>query len=292
MASSTIWYSDWSKFSTNRINEWYTKGIHCLNDLLDADGNIMSFEEMKNQYGIEGMQFDYDCLVNSLPRTWRSANKTKQIGPLIDPCLGFILSKSQGSKHIYWMLMKKQIRSHTHKWECKWNERFRQVTWNEVYCNNKVALISMRYRSAQYKIITRTYATQRLLHRIGVVESSNCIRCHEVEDDIEHKFWCCPIVQIFWETIKNWMLTNQIMQGCAEFNAKTVLLGLGKTTLFNHVVMVGKMVIGNRERLTMNEMIRWLRADRELERMVAMYKGDQRRFEDKWNRANVALASE
>ena len=292
MAASTLWYSDLSKFCTSRINEWYSKGIHYLNDLLNADGNIMSFEEMKIQYGIEGVQFDYDCLVNSLPRTWKAANKTKLMGPLIDPCLSFIVSKSLGSKHIYWKLMQKQIKSHAHKWECKWSAMFREVAWSEVYTNNKLASIFMRYRSAQYKIITRTCATQRLLHRIGVVESINCKRCYEVEDSIEHKFWFCPVVQIFWESIKNWMLTNRIMQGGSEFNAKTVLLGLGKTSLFNHVVIVGKMVIGNRERLNLDEVIRWLRADRELERMIAVCEGDRKHFEDKWERANEALISE
>ena len=52
------------------------------------------------------------------------------------------------------------------------------------------------------------------------------------------------------------------------------------------------MVIGNRERLNLDEVIRWPRADRELERMIAVCKGDRKHFEDKWGRANEALISE
>ena len=47
--------------------------------------------------------------------------------------------------------------------------------------------------------------------------------------------------------------------------------------------IVAKMIIAKRERLSLNEVIRWLGYDRELERMAALYKMDSSAFEKKWN---------
>ena len=283
MASCSLWYSDYSKFCTSRINSWFCKGLHFFNDLVNIDGTIMTFEDAKLQYEIAGAKFDYDCLVSSLPRSWKLASKIKLVGPLIDPSLLFIISQAHGVTHIYRMLTEKEMREYTHKWERKWNEMFLGLEWKDIYLNNVLATSSMRYRSIQYKIITRTHVTQNLLYRIGISESGYCVRCREVKENIEHKFWHCPIVQTFWKTIKDWLTANRLLEAESEFVAKTVLLGLGASALVNHVTSVAKIVIAKREHLSLSEVIRWLRNDRELEQMVALYKGDMSTFEKKWN---------
>ena len=289
MASCSLWFSDYSKFHTNCIRSWYCKGMHFLNDLLNSDGTIMTFEQAQLQYEIVGTQFDYDSLVASLPGSWKRTNKIKLTGPLIDPALSYILSHSHGVKHIYNKLIEKNMREFTHKWECKWNEVFSDVAWKDVYLNNILTTNSMRYRSIQYKIITRTHVTQRLLYRMGASESSHCVRCHEIEDNIEHKFWQCSFVQTFWKSIKDWLISNRILEAGSEFNSKTVLLGLGASTLINHVSIVAKMIIAKREHLSLNEVIAWLRNDRDLESMVARYKRDSCDFEKKWNGVTEAM---
>ena len=290
MSSCSLWYSDYSKFYNNRIHSWFSRGIRFLNDMLKADGAIMSFEEAKHIYGIAGLQFDYDCVVSSLPRIWRTANKTKLYGPLIDPSLAFILSKSHGAKHIYGKLVSLKIKGHVHKWERKWNEAFRDIAWNEVY-GNISRINSMRYRSTQYKIVTRTHATQSLLHQIGVANSNTCNRCREYEDNIEHKFWHCRFVQIFWNSIADWLTANQILENRTNLSAKSVLLGLGAASTFiGHVILVAKMIIQRREHLRLTEVIRWLQSDRELEEVVARVRGDRRPFVEKWEPATEALS--
>ena len=251
----------------------------------------MSFAEAKFRYKIEGVQFDYDSLVSSLPRSWRTADKIKLLGPVIDPSLSFILSRSNGVKHIYHKLIEIQMREHTHKWESKWNQKFRDIVWDDVYWNNILTSSSMRYRSIQYKIITRTHVTQRLLYRIGVVESSKCNRCQTEEDNIEHKFWYCHFVQVFWKAIRDWLVRNRILASGLNFSAQTVLLGLGMSTLVNHVIVVAKMIVARREYLCLDEVIRWLRDDWELEQLVAVHKGDQTGFKEKWDKATVALSA-
>ena len=59
------------------IPKAFTLSMICL---IVTDGNILSFEEAKLQYGITGLQFEYDCLVSILPRSWRIVNKKNFLG--------------------------------------------------------------------------------------------------------------------------------------------------------------------------------------------------------------------
>ena len=91
--------------------------------------------------------------------------------------------------------------------------------------------------------------------------------------NIEHKFWDGRCVQTFWEAIKNWLVTNQILETGLNLNAQTVLLGLGASTLVNHVIVLAKTIIAKREYLSLRGVINRLRADCELEQMAALCKG-------------------
>ena len=71
-----------------------------------------------------------------------------------------------------------------------------------------------------------------------------------------------------------------------------VLLGLGASTLVNHVIVVAKTIIAKREYLSLKEVINRLRADWKLEQMAALCKGDQVEFEKKWGCAIAALSIE
>ena len=70
-----IWYSDVTKFKSDRLNSWYKKGMRHLNDLVAENGNLLSFEEVKNIYNLRCTQFEYDSLIRSLPRRWRQMKK-------------------------------------------------------------------------------------------------------------------------------------------------------------------------------------------------------------------------
>ena len=53
------------------INEWYNKGIRNIMDLIDENGLIYEFQELKERYDIPGTYLDYICLINEIPRRWR-----------------------------------------------------------------------------------------------------------------------------------------------------------------------------------------------------------------------------
>ena len=60
-------------------------------------------------------------------------------------------------------------------------------------------------------------------------------------------------MQTFWETIKNWLVTNRIMESESDLNSQTVLLGLGTSTIVNRIILVAKMIIAKIEYLNLRE---------------------------------------
>ena len=80
-----------------------------INDMLEGNGNIMSSEEIKNEYKFNGTVLDYLALVQSIPVEWKRKQRTgKGINPIIHPNIQNIISHKLGNKYIYNILINKK----------------------------------------------------------------------------------------------------------------------------------------------------------------------------------------
>ena len=61
----------WGNTQINIVNEWYNKGLRNVMDLIDENGLIYEFQELKQMYDIPGTYLDYIRLINKIPRRWR-----------------------------------------------------------------------------------------------------------------------------------------------------------------------------------------------------------------------------
>ena len=50
---------------------WHKKGFRYINDLVNEQGQIQSFEQIKTQFVIPGSYLDYMGLMQSIPSEWR-----------------------------------------------------------------------------------------------------------------------------------------------------------------------------------------------------------------------------
>jgi len=227
ISSCNIWFSDVTKYTGNVEKAWYRKGLRCLNDLLDANGSIMEFDNLKHLYDIRGMQFSYDMLIRSIPRHWRTMNKQKCFGPIIHPAIGFILSHLKGAKYMYNILLRGIHEGHVNKWERKWDAQVGINDWPKTYRDIFKATKSAQYRALHYKIVTRTAATNVLLNQMRINSTTLCTRCNISHETIYHKFWACPLVQKFWRDIHQWLLESGATGEANDFNGKHVIFGHG-----------------------------------------------------------------
>ena len=181
---------------------------------------------MAYKYGINGTMLDYQGLIESLPIEWKriEVNK-KQPDPIIHPNVQYILSQKKGCKHIYQMLLHKSFYNDTNTWEIAWEREMGQLNWSEIYTLNKRTYELTFYQMFQYKILTRIVAINRLLHRMGIVDSFLCRRCNAEADTISHRFWSCQSIQLFWRNVKMYLLRINLIQNISPFNKKTVIFG-------------------------------------------------------------------
>ena len=278
-----IWYSDLTKFKKREIRDWREKGVTTLNDLLDQNGIMMNFTQLKRIYGIRGIQLDYAGLKHSLPDQWLRADKIKQPAPTIHPAVSFILSRQKGSKYLYTVIIGDEIRGHKHRWEGSWSNRYGDdICWRDAYKNIFVATTSTPYRSLHYKIVTRIQVTNALLYRMGIVDSGQCFQCRIAPDTLEHKFWHCPRIYQFWDDVKAWLLRKRIISDGNEFTELTVLFGTSSNSLINHVIICAKEMIRRGTGLQMVHLFARLNKDKETEHYIAKINGTVDTYQKKW----------
>ena len=117
-----------------RVNAWRRRGIRYLSDVLDDDGNMLSFEQFKKVYQIKGSYLDYIGLIRSLPDEWKSlTGKTRATYPIIHPQLEFVLSRENGAKYMYDIILSKTIKSVKNNWKRGWELEYGEINWTERY---------------------------------------------------------------------------------------------------------------------------------------------------------------
>ena len=94
-----LWYSNITKYKEDEIPAWRKKGLRYINDIITENGQMMSFEEVKNLYNIHGTQFEYQTLIHSISLQWRRGMIKKEVTPFMHPNIELLLYKS--NKYIY-----------------------------------------------------------------------------------------------------------------------------------------------------------------------------------------------
>ena len=97
-----LWYSNQTKFKANVNLQWEKRGVRILDDLLNSDGELLSYIQFKTKFRVQATYLDYLGLMKSLPKNWRTQpNKNKQQRPVIHPYVSFVLQEKRGAKRFY-----------------------------------------------------------------------------------------------------------------------------------------------------------------------------------------------
>ena len=284
----SIWFSNHTKFKTTEIRSWRQKGIVYINDLVGDNGEILLFEEAKSNYEFQGTVLDYVALVQSLPTEWKNRQrKAREASPIIHPNIQNIISQKHGNKYMYDTLLRSKYRNAINLWESGWEQELGQIDWEGVYKTNKT-LISVTYQVLQYKILTKIIPTNRLLYHMGRAETFECDRCTRV-DTVEHRFWSCPSVKLFWAEVGLYFQTVGIVQNISVFDKKVVILGCKESLIVNHIVILGKKMIAMKYRLLIEILLNMLKRDKEKEMYIAIKKGKMHDYDSKWAKLAAAL---
>ena len=249
---SGLWYSNVTRYKTSCIVACHNKGLRYISDLLNVQGQVQSFEQIKTVFGIPGSYLDYMGLIKSIPSEWRTKTfKNKAEYPIIHPQVEVMICKQRGAKYLNNILLQKKLEKVKNSWENSWETKFGQINWPKIYdtiCKSS----SVYYHMLSYKIITQIVVTNILLYRIGIRNSPFCSRCKNCRETIEHKFWYCKEVNNFWKTIEDFINRLDIFEGMVSLTRNNAILGSSVSMVMNQVIATGKSMITREMNLNIN----------------------------------------
>ena len=180
--------------------------------MFNVDGKILSYEQFQNKYDIH-----VQChFLEFLGIKTAVENYIRQLGidlitdpfPLTNRVLPFnvelILKSSKGSQDMYKLLVYKTV---SPKSQAKWDQLFQnlELNWKIIYNIPKICCKNTKLHWFQYRILHRILATNDLLTKMNIKQNNLCTFCNEEIEKLEHLFWHCNTVNIFWENIEQWI---------------------------------------------------------------------------------------
>ena len=192
------------------INEWYTKGIRNVMDLIDGDGSMYDFQKLKDVYEIHGTYLDYLHLINRIPRLWRdmiNENSTKnasyKYNVQINCYVFYLLRKRRGCRDIYDKIVPVNEIIVPKNWINEIGE-ISEDEWKK-YSKNLNNIKEVKLGDFQFKINNRILDTNTFLFKLKKKENNLCSYCNQEAESITHLLFHCGTVAKFWKTLKTWL---------------------------------------------------------------------------------------
>ena len=249
-----LWYNDKIKINQAPIYSRHLDdcGIKKLGHITNDDGSIKSYTDICLTYNIDKRMINppfYDKIVRAVPANWKEAIQEREVCTLDDNCYVSVNGdkvelQNLGHKELYKALVTKKLdRSTAHR---KYTEtyNFNEEEWTTIYQMPHTLSISNKAKELHYKIVHGYVATNRLLHKMNIIDSDICDFCDQQEQTLCHLFYECRLVKEFWASVQSW-LTTECGVNC-DFCLKTVLFGvLEKDNFLNTVICYARLHIMN-----------------------------------------------
>ena len=101
------------------------------------------------------------------------------------------------------------------------------LEWDKIYLNTYSSSIDIKLRNFQYKYLFRIIPTNKRLFTQNIANSNLCDFCSTDIETIQHLFWECNQVQIFWNSFHNFVNSTHIRM---NLNFRTVSFGFFEET--------------------------------------------------------------
>ena len=169
-----------------------------MGDLLDDDGRMISLEYINNVLQLKCDFLLYNRLRYKLEKLLGNNHIRSQDNnrPRLPYILYIIEPGVKGNKNIYFNLKNTGNNIHLElkdKWSNKLNEDIRLDTVSNSFKNAKKFSFSVYQHFIQYKLLHRKTVHNKLLHKMGISETPNCLFC-DIPETIEHIYLECTNV--------------------------------------------------------------------------------------------------
>ena len=155
----------------------------------------------------------------------------------------------------------------------KWEIKLGKLSWKFIF--EKVRKIKdIKLRWLQIRILHRILGTNNITNHMGIVINNKCTFCKRDKENIQHIFWNCVYVHIFWNNL--WSLVKNKCEHTVniQVNEELVLFGYNVNsntdTVFDLILLLAKSYIYtckmNQEIPILNNFIRVCKRRYEIEK--------------------------
>ena len=200
-----------------------SNAIH-VKDFFDDNASPLSYDTFTNNFNLRNFTFTlFFGIINAIPKMWR-ANLLPYLHTVNDniKCLLTFCSAIKPTRHIYKSILNYTAPNCIRKWD-----QVADTDWNTIFKLPFVAIRDSKVHYFQFRFLHRIIGVNSFLHKIKISESPLCSFCGEVEETIEHLFWDCIHVQLFWSNV-----CNQCIK--IDFKLSGPIVFFGYTAKLNH----------------------------------------------------------
>ena len=188
--------------NTQYNHNWYNNGIKYFKDLLQDNGNTLTFNQFTANYPRVKCNFmDYFSLVHAIPSIWKKskiavdrANHNSWQNELI----GDMCKASKVCRFIQKLCVNSIFKTPNseRKWAIHMNEA--NLDWTTIYRLSFKATLSTKLRYFQFQFLHRYLPLNKLLFDIKFIDSKLCSLCKIDDETLQHFLGDCRIAHSFW----------------------------------------------------------------------------------------------
>ena len=106
IVNEPLWFNTNFSNSNLCILQWARCNILSINNIINEEGNLFSFNEFKQKFNVRGTVLDYERLIRNIPEEWRSEIKNKTTNTctyntMCTKSISSVLKKQQGCRPFY-----------------------------------------------------------------------------------------------------------------------------------------------------------------------------------------------
>ena len=260
IANQVIWNNQFICIESKSVynNRLIDLGIVKIGDLYDTWGGFKPNKEPLYSTLSPVEHFLLFSLFNAFPEEWRKilkTNKNSISSKTHDLIQNDFKLRIEGKKVNFQNLKSKSLYdsfvskiSSIPTAQKKYNEVFSthtsQLDWEKIYLLPFRTTLDTKLREFQYKILNRILYTNKMLFKFKKVDSPLCDFCEKELETIEHLFFHCTKVSMFWNDLKSVLDSFNIT---IKFDIMNVLFGILDTDnisiLVNYIILESKYYI-------------------------------------------------
>ena len=219
------------------------KNIVCLSKFFDDNGQSLSHTCFKEKFDLNIDFLTFAGYISAIREFINKydivVNDNKCIN--LSLCFTSILACLKGSRMYYDKFIENNV-----KMKCctKWDSKLMiNNNWRSIFAlTHKINDVKLKW--FQLKILHRCLGTNIILKEIGVSENDKCSFCKTHKDSIDHVFWKCTKVNIFWKSLVDLLRNRCVHAENLRLTEQVVLLGYDETivtdTVLDFIILFAK----------------------------------------------------